>query len=279
MCPPCATNRHWRGPGWADSYRSPAPRTAAWSRGRSAGQPRRDLRIRTGRERLADLGEQLVTHHVVALIDRVGEALGVGSAMAFDDDPVKPEKDAAIRLARIHFAGKRPERAPREQVAELRDQAAAQLLFEIMGELARGALGRFECDVAGKTFRYHHVDGSLADIIALDEAGITEVRPASFTENFPGIAHRLQSLCFLYANVKEPDRWPLDAEQRGGHGAAHGSKADEMRGIGADRGAEIEHDGLPLQRRPDRGDRRSFDAGHGLELELGHRHERAGIAG
>src|SRR6516164_6613036 len=214
MCPPCATNRHWRGPGWADSYRSPAPRTAAWSRGRSAGQPRRDLRIRTGRERLADLGEQLVTHHVVALIDRVG-----------------------------------------------------------------GALGRFECDVAGKTFRYHHVDGSLADIIALDEAGITEVRPASFTENFPGIAHRLQSLCFLYANVKEPDRWPLDAEQRGGHGAAHGSKADEMRGIGADRGAEIEHDGLPLQRRPDRGDRRSFDAGHGLELELGHRHERAGIAG
>ena len=52
-----------------------------------------------------------------------------------------------------------------------------------------------------------------------------------------------------------------------------------MPGIGADRGAEIEHDRFALQRRPDRGNRRTLDPGHGPELELGHRHQRAGVAG
>ena len=54
---------------------------------------------------------------------------------------------------------------------------------------------------------------------------------------------------------------------------------DEMLGIGADRGAEIEHNRLAPQRRPQRRDRRPLDAVQRLEVEARHRHQRAGVAG
>src|SRR5712692_11678903 len=161
MCPPSATARHCRGPGPADSCRSRAPPTAAWSLGGLGLMPR---------ERLADLGEQIVAHHVVAEIDRTGEAFGVGAAVALDDDAVETEEDATVRLARIHLVAERAEGAARQQVAEPGRQRAAHLALEDLAELAGGALGRLERDIAGKTFGHHHVHRPLADVVALDEA-------------------------------------------------------------------------------------------------------------
>ena len=68
------------------------------------------------------------------------------------------------------------------------------------------------------------------------------------------------------------------AEQDARGGGAHHGQIDEMVGIGADRGADVEHDRFAAQGRPQRRDRRPLDARQGLEIELRHRHQRAGIA-
>ena len=52
-----------------------------------------------------------------------------------------------------------------------------------------------------------------------------------------------------------------------------------MLGIGADAGAEIEHDQFAAHRRPARRDGGAVDARHGPEVEFRHRHQGAGIAG
>ena len=52
-----------------------------------------------------------------------------------------------------------------------------------------------------------------------------------------------------------------------------------MRLVGADRGAEIEHDTFALDCRPQRRKRRPLDALDHLQIKARHRHQRAGIAG
>ena len=51
-----------------------------------------------------------------------------------------------------------------------------------------------------------------------------------------------------------------------------------MPGIRPDRGAHVEHDGLPPDGWPQASDCRPLDAGHGLETDFGHGHQRAGVA-
>ena len=64
-----------------------------------------------------------------------------------------------------------------------------------------------------------------------------------------------------------------------GHRGTEDRKIDKLLGIGADGCPNVEHDALAAQRRPDRGNRRSFDIGHGAQAEFRHRHQRTGIAG
>src|SRR5512137_2602555 len=53
--------------------------------------------------------------HVVSGIDGAGETGRVGSAVAFDDDAVKPKEDTAIQLARIHLLFEGAECALRQE--------------------------------------------------------------------------------------------------------------------------------------------------------------------
>ncbi len=101
----------------------------------------------------------------------------------------------------------------------------------------------------------------------------------ALSQDLAGLAHLLEPFHFLDPNIEQAHARALDPEQHRGHGAAHSRHVDEMSSVGADRGPEIEHDRFAFQSRPDRGDRGPFDLGHGLELELGHGHERPGIAG
>src|SRR5262249_26303059 len=149
----------------------------AWSRSRSPDGARRNYLAVVTREAVADLGKQFVAHHVVAEIDGVGEALGMGATVAFDHDPVEAEKNPAIRLAWIHLVAKRAECAARQKVTEPPRQRAVHLVLEVLAELARGALGGLKRDIAGKALGHHHIHGSLADIVTFDEAGIFELRP------------------------------------------------------------------------------------------------------
>ena len=79
--------------------------------------------------------------------------------------------------------------------------------------------------------------------------------------------------------LSSPTVAPFKPEQDARHGRTHHCKVDEVFGVGADRRADVEHDQLAAQRRPQRRDRGPVDPRQGFELELRHRHQRAGIAG
>ena len=230
----------------------------------------RPLRRRRGSRRssravpvdgLADLGEQFVTHHVVTHVDGRGEAFRIGAAVALDDDAVEAEEHAAVGFARIHLVAQHAERrrAPADSRSWTRCDSRDRAL-EIIGELARGALRRLQRDVAGEAFGHHHVDRALADVVAFDEADVVDMRQRLLAQDAAGLAHRLEPLDLLDADVEQPDGRPVEIEQHARHRAAHHRHVDQMLGVGADRGAEIEHDGFAPQRRPERRDRRPLDA-------------------
>src|SRR6185436_16387505 len=164
------------------------------------------------REAAADLGEQFASHHVVTQVDGAGEAFRIRVAVALDDDAVETEENAAVRLARIHLLVERAECAPRQQVAELPDRRAVQLVPEQLAELAGGALRRLERDISRKSFGHHHVHRPLADIAALDEAEILELRPLTGAQDLPRLADLLEPLHLLHTDIEEPDRRPVEPE-------------------------------------------------------------------
>ena len=73
----------------------------------------------------------------------------------------------------------------------------------------------------------------------------------------PGFLDLFLALDLLDADIEQADGRPLDAEQRARHGRAHDGEIDELVRVGADRGADVEHDALAAHGRPDRGDRRA----------------------
>ena len=100
-----------------------------------------------------------------------------------------------------------------------------------------------------------------------------------FLQNGGGLSDLVDALHFLDADIEQPDRGLVDAEQCARHARAHQRELDELAGIGADIGANVEHDALALDGRPDGGDGRAVDAFKRLQAELRHDHQRAGIAG
>src|SRR6195256_1426967 len=212
MYPPSATVRNWGGRGAADNCRSQGPPTAAWSRGCSPDGTGRNRLALMAREAAADLGKQFAAHHVVAQVYGAGETFRVGAAVALDDDAVEAEENAAIRLARIHLLVERAERAARQQVAESPDQRTVHLALEQLAKLAGGALRGLERNVSGKTFGHHHIHRPLADIVALDEAEILELRPLASAQDLPGLADSLEPLHLLHPDIEEPDRRPIETE-------------------------------------------------------------------
>ena len=71
---------------------------------------------------------------------------------------------------------------------------------------------------------------------------IVEMREMPLAQDAAGLAHLLEALDLLDADIEQADGRPLDVEQHARHGAAHDREIDEMRFVGADRGADIEHD-------------------------------------
>ena len=198
--------------------------------------------------------------------------------MALDDDAVETEKNAAVGPARIHLLPQLPERRTREQVADPGAERAAHGAPEVFANLARRALGGFQRDIAGKALGHDDVDRALADVVALDKAEILEAGQFFVAQHAAGFAHLFEAFRFLDADIEKADARPFDAEQDARGRGTHHRQIDEMLGVGADRGADIEHDRLPAQGRPQRRDRRPLDARQCLEIEFRHRHQRAGIA-
>ena len=78
--------------------------------------------------------------------------------------------------------------------------------------MTRGAFGSLEGNVAGKAFGHHHIDGPLADIITFDEADIFELRPLTRTQHLTCLAHGLEALNLLDADIEEPHGRPIETE-------------------------------------------------------------------
>ena len=107
---------------------------------------------------------------------------------------------------------------------------------------------------------------------------IIEIGQLLLTQNAARFADRFQAFDFFDADIEQTHGRPRNAEQDArGRGSHHG-EIDQVFGIRADRGADVEHDQFAAQGRPQRRDRGPVDPRQHLELELRHRHQRAGIA-
>ncbi len=193
-------------------------------------------------ERRPDFGQQLVAHHAVADLDRCRIAFGIRPAVTLNDDAIEAEKHAAIGASRIHAFAQSGEGSTREYIADLGAQRRGHRRSEILADLAGCAFGGLERDVAGKALGDDDVDLALADIIALDKALIVEFRKTLFAKDAAGLAHVFETLDLLDADIEEADGRAIDAEQNARRRRAHDRKINQMSGIGADRGADIEHD-------------------------------------
>ena len=150
------------------------------------------------RDHVADLAEQFLAHHVVADLDRAGEALGVRPAMTLDDDAVKAEKHAAVDPAGVHLVAQRAKGVAREPDSRAATASCAFIASRMYWrDLLGGALGGLQRDIAGEALGDEDVDRALAEIVALDEAVIAEVaassvsrstRPAALTSSMPLIS-------------------------------------------------------------------------------------------
>ncbi len=148
-----------------------------------------------------------------------------------------------------------------------------------MRDLARRTFGGLKRDVARESFRDDHVHDALADVVPFDKADIVEERKIALAQDLPGLAHLLEAFHLLNADVQQADGRPLAPEQDARHRRAHHRKIDEMCRVGADAGAQVEHNRFATHRRPARRNRGPVDPGQGLELEFCQRHERTGVAG
>ena len=189
------------------------------------------------------------------------------AAVAFHDDAIQAEKHAAIGLAHVHLLAQALEGAPGEHITDLGQQGAAHRGAQIFADLAGGALGGLQRDVAGKALGHDHVDRAFADVVALDEAAIVERFQIGFAQKEPGLLDLLLALDLLDPDIEQPDRRPLRAEHGSRHGGAENGEVDQLLGIGADRGADIEHHAFAAHGRPQCRNRRPVDIGHGAQAK------------
>ena len=98
-------------------------------------------------------------------------------------------------------------------------------------------------------------------------------------EDAAGFTDRLEALDLFHADVEQPHARPVDLMEHTGHRAAHHRHVDQLFRIRPDRRAKIKHDAGALHGRPKCGNRRALDPRQHSQIELGHRHQRAGVAG
>ena len=213
-------------------------------------------------------------------IDRGGEAFRIGAAVALDDDAVEPEKDPAIGSARIHALAQLRESLTREQIADAWCRACCAIALRrywpiwraVPSAVLSAMLPAKPSVTTTSTLPWPMSSPSTKPTYS--RSGICRsrrMRPASRTGSRP--------LTSSTPILRSPTVGRFEAKQDARRRRAHDREIDEMLGVRADRGADIEHDQFAAQGRPQCRDRRPLDAREHFEIELRHRHQGAGIAG
>src|SRR5690606_730220 len=216
--------------------------------------------------------------HVVAEIDGAGKAHGVRAAVALDRNPIESQERAAVGSPRIHLLLERGESASGEEGTDPRHERPAHSGLDVLGNLPRRAFRCFQGDVAGKALHHNHVDDALPDLVAFDEAAVFDREPLDLLEPGMSLASLVGSLDLLDADVEQPYGRLLDVVKGPGHGGAHQRVFAKLPRGGADIGADVQHDALAADGRPQGSDGGALDIGDWLQHRLGHGHQRAGVA-
>ncbi len=180
------------------------------------------------------------------------------------------------------FVAHRLEGVLGEQMADARAPGARHGVAQIFGELARGAFGRLERDIAAEAFGDDHVGIAAADAVAFDEADEFELRQIGGAQQLRA-ASRISSPPLISSTpiLSRPTVGRARSNSALRHGAAHDGERLQVVGVAADGGAEIEHDRVAAQwSARSRGQAGTLDTvEHAAQAKARHRHQRAGIAG
>ena len=230
------------------------------------------------RDSVRDARWKVALCHIDGQVYRAGEAQPVGAAMAFHHDAVEPQKHAAVDGTRIHFVFQDPKRAAGEQIAKSRKQRPRHCGTDVVADEARGPFGGLQGDVAREARGYDHIDGTLRNVVAFDEA-VEAQRYSGISERLGRGFYRLVAFHFFSADVEQADAWAIEPEYDPRIRFAQDCEIDQLARIRVDIRADIQHDGLPAYGRPDRGDGRPGNPFDSAQLKHRHRHEGTGIAG
>ena len=210
----------------------------------------------------SDLGQELVADHAIAKLDGGGKAFGVGSAVAFDDDAVEAEKDAAIGLGAGRALAQLPgtpsartdsrSRAPSERLMALRRYSP---IWRAVPSAVLSAMLPAKPSVTTTS------TVPLPMSSPSTKPTYSRSRQLLLAQDAAGLAHLLEALDFLDADIEQADGRPLEAEQDARDGRAHHRQIDQMLGVArrsmAPTSSTTE---FAAQRRPQRRDRRPLDA-------------------
>ena len=126
--------------------------------------------------------------------DGVADGLRRRAAVADDAQPGDAEQRRAAVLRVVDALAEPPERAPRQQVADLARKRALQLLAEQRPRPSRPALRSLQHDVAGEAVADDHVGVAAVDLARLDVADEVQRRGL---EQLVRLARQLVALASL----------------------------------------------------------------------------------
>ena len=199
--------------------------------------------------------------------------------MAFDHHAVEPQEHRAVVIVGIKMMLEQLGRGAGNQEAEFGAQRAGKAATQQIGYEPRGPLDRFQCDIAGKAIGHHHVHVAAVDLVRFNKAVELQRQPLIRLELRSGIAQHFGALAFFGADVEQPHAGPFAPGDDPRIGRAHDGELHQIARVTFGIRAQIEHHHVIVAKGGHQGrERRTINPRHSPQRQLGHRHQRPGIA-
>mmetsp|Transcript_1251 Transcript_1251/g.3581 ORF Transcript_1251/g.3581 Transcript_1251/m.3581 type:complete len:368 (-) Transcript_1251:709-1812(-) len=200
--------------------------------------------------------------------------------MALEHQAAQAQQRRSVEAAVVHPVLEALEDRQGQQAGQPAEPVTLELGLDEAAHHAGQALRGLEHHVADKAVADDDVGRALEDVVALDIA--VEVQLPGGTRGPQQLAGPFDGLAALdgfFADVEQADARFLDAIDRRHQRTAHHRELQQVLGRRVDVGAEVEHGGEATSRiRHHRRNRGAVDTVQRLEQDLGHRHQRTGVA-